>query len=404
MANRREKLDNSDPFGPRRRSGIPEGPLPSLSDLTNAMLTPAAPLTPEGQPAPPNTLDIFLIQPDPVQPRRAIPSLVRDGWDGSPHTLAEVFTHWIDAYASEVRSDYDSAERTLRHMLDGLDTRRSREDGAEVAGPVESSLFRLVDLAASIRREGLINPITVEAMETLPRSYRIETGERRWLAHHLLYSLTRDEAYRQIRAHVTEGVNVWKQAYENNARDNLNAIGKARQFATLLMDLHQRQGVGFRPFEDFGQEQDFYAQVADSSRFDVPRGSAEAIITAMGVTNRSVTTRYRNLLKLPYPVWLAADDLNWPERRLRKLTALNSRDALRLAAQWAQAEGYTHPLLPMGNTPPKAAQSTPTDDLHNTLEASKRSIERKLKRVNKRQAQALIEAYEAWLQDLKAGL
>ncbi len=401
MANRREKLDKSDPFA-RRKRPAPSGPVPDLNTLTNAMLRPdAAPATEPTE----QTIDIFEISPDPAQPRRAIPSLVRGDWSGEPAGLGDVFSRWIQAYAVETGTDFDSSQRTLIHAIEGKETQRTGEQTGD-PGPVESTLFRLVDLAASIYREGLINPITVARDATAPGRFLIETGERRWLAHHLLYSIFGDQ-FRRIRAQISDGINVWKQAYENNARDNLNAIGKARQFATLLMDLHAREGADFDAYEAFEREQDYYAQIADSKRFDIPRGHAETVITAMGVTNRSVTTRYRNLLKLPPPIWTVADDLDWTERRLRQLTALSKKEALTVAAQWVHADGITgyESLLPVGNTAQKSeAKASPADELHLTLEQSKDRIAKRLKKVNRRQAQALIEAYEAWLQDLKENL
>jgi hypothetical protein len=385
MAGRREKLDRSDPFARRRP--------PSLEELTNAMLTPSTPVSAA------QTVDIFEIHPDPTQPRRSVPSTVREHWDGRPETITTMFGAWINAYARECEVGFDVAQTRILKILAGEDTARAQDDSKD-PGSIGQSLLKVVDLAASIHAEGLVNPVTLTRMED---GYRIETGERRWLAYHLLYSVS-GEDWRQIPASVGDEVNVWKQAYENNARDNLNAIGKARQFATLLMDLLERhQGLEFAPFHAFDDDQHYYAQVADSERFGIPRGYGEVIITAMGVTNRSVTTRFRNLLKLPALTWTAADDLNWSERKLRMLTSIPEDRAVRLTARWAAEENY---VLPVGNIPdePPKPDDTPADILNHVLNKSRRDIERKLRKVDRMQALDMIETYERWLQDLKRKL
>jgi hypothetical protein len=170
------------------------------------------------------------------------------------------------------------------------------------------------------------------------------------------------------------------------------------------MDLLERhQGLEFAPFHAFDDDQHYYAQVADSERFGIPRGYGEVIITAMGVTNRSVTTRFRNLLKLPALTWTVADDLNWSERKLRMLTSIPEDRAVRLTARWAAEENY---VLPVGNIADEPAKpdDTPADILNHVLNKSRRDIERKLRKVDRMQALDMIETYERWLQDLKRKL
>jgi hypothetical protein len=191
---------------------------------------------------------------------------------------------------------------------------------------------------------------------------------------------------------------VWRQAFENNARTDLGAIAKARQLALLLMDLHRDKPFARR--EQFEHERDFYAQVADGQAFSI-RGNAEQIVSAMGVNNRSVITRYRNLLKLPYLVWEVADDLNWPERKLRPLTGLKDKDALALAAKWAAQEGYS---LPMGNVLVESDRPDPVDKLVSTLERSKRQLERHITKIDRKRAIELVRAYKEWIEALEEQL
>lgn len=288
------------------------------------------------------------IYPDLAQPRRAIPSAMRKTWDGQPTTIHTLFNTWLRAVEDERGAPFD-----LHAYLTGGMTDRSTqetksagqlgqigsEDGA--VGALEYALLQVVELAASIHRDGLTNPITIARKGGF---YTIETGERRWLAYHLLNSYftgidPEDMTWEKIPARVVDGVSVWRQASENNARDDLNAVAKARQLALLLMDLHGMEH--FRPIDNFDDEQGYYAQAVDLA---VPHGKSELILNAMGVEHRNVIYRHRNLLKLPYEVWLLADDLNWAERRLRKLTPPTApKEAITVARQWAG-------LSPMGDS------------------------------------------------------
>ncbi|MBC7870421.1 MAG: hypothetical protein H7Y09_06240, partial [Chitinophagaceae bacterium] len=151
----------------------------------------------------------------------------------------------------------------------------------------------------------------------------------------------------RIPAREVEGFNVWRQASENNARQNLNAIAKARQLALLIMDLYQAQGVAFQPFEAFSHEQDYYKQVMDADAYKIPKGMGEKIISTMGAAHRNVIMRYRGLLELPSPVWTIADDYHLPERKLRDLKGLPEEKAFALIRSWI---GEEQQLSPMGDT------------------------------------------------------
>jgi hypothetical protein len=78
--------------------------------------------------------------------------------------------------------------------------------------PALQALIELAALAASIRRDGLTNPITVINLGN--KRYQLETGERRWLAYHLLYQMLPDAKWRHIPARVMSELDVWRQAAE----------------------------------------------------------------------------------------------------------------------------------------------------------------------------------------------
>jgi hypothetical protein len=264
-----------------------------------------------------------------MQPRRAIPSSVRQGWDGSPQQVEGVLTQWLNAVKTESGGAFDLG-RYLDHAHETED--EEGNDRERSIGPIEAAFQGLVDLAATINRDGLTNPITVAPLDEM---YQLETGERRWLAYHLLQAYFPGGKWEKIPARVVDAPNLWRQAAENNARDNLNAIGKARQYALLLMDLLSNDAktrIQFKPFDTFENEREYYAQVADMA---VPKGKNEMILSVMGVEHRNASSRYKALLNLPDEVWHLADDLNWPERRLRPLTAMGARDSIKIAEQWA---------------------------------------------------------------------
>lgn len=245
-------------------------------------------------------IDIFKIRPNPMQPRRVVPSRFRDG------PLMEQIEAWLDEVETESGRAFP-----LEALIMGRVELRAREERQATAE--ELPLLRLADLAASIHQDGLTNPVTVAGSGD---SYLIETGERRWVAYHLLNNYIGGDAYRAIPARRVAAVNLWRQASENTARDNLNAIARARQIALLLMDMHGWEK--FEPIESFNNEQEFYAQVADSKRWRVPYGRAEQLCAACGFENASRIRQYRALLRLTREQWIKADDRDIAEFELRK--------------------------------------------------------------------------------------
>jgi hypothetical protein len=164
--------------------------------------------------------------------------------------------------------------------------------------------------------------------------------------------------YGKIAARTVESLNLWRQAAENNARSNLNAISKARQLAVLLMDLlNEKKGKSFKPFTAFDDEQDYYAQVADGNTYRTPPNTSERLLAATGLKHEKQVRDYRKLLRLPSLVWQIADDLNWTEYFVRNLVekANNDDDLIIVAAvRAARKQGYT---VPVGAVPDIAPAS-----------------------------------------------
>ncbi len=288
--------------------------------------------------------DIFTILPDPQQPRRAIPSIVREVWTGTPESIDQLLLAWLDAIKQERGNELPLDAYILQddELLDGQNDRDP--------GPLEAHFLEVVNLAISIRQEGLTNPISIVPSGNI---FRIETGERRWLAYQLLHWMFQGQApqfpderdlWRKIPARKMDMQSVWRQAAENNVRQNLNAIGKARQFAILMMDLwrnDERNPRTFEAFDSFENEQDYYRQVVELSP---PYGQSSKLFSAMGFKDRKAIMRYRNLLNLHPDLWRMADDTNCPEGVLRRIVKLPDDEALGQFEAWLENQ-----TVPIGN-------------------------------------------------------
>lgn len=271
-------------------------------------------------------VNIFSVYPDFSQPRRVLPSEVRGFWDGDPQQIGELFIAWVQIINADRPEQFD-LEAVLRqtHLPPGIEGNEDEidRDAAYMRKlpPIERALIEVVQLAVSIREVGLTNPITVERQQD---TYRLETGERRWLAYHLLNLYFADENWTMIPAEVVQALDVWRQATENSAREDLNAIGKARQFAILLMDLLAERDYRFRSFHEVAEaglsDREYYAQVADGNEYRIPPGDGERLLHAMGLKNPVQLRQYRALLRLPDPLWQHADDYNLTEGEIRKLS------------------------------------------------------------------------------------
>ena len=275
-------------------------------------------------------VSIHEIHPNTIQPRYSIPHNLTDIFAFNPKNIVDIFQRWIiEIQLEKGQQDYD----IINFLLGSATARGERvesDDGEappanQLASGKEFALMKLIDLAASIRRDGLSNPISLVQHDD---RYEIETGERRWLAYHILYWKFGDGDKRpdgsvvnwsRIPARIVNQVDVWRQASENNARDNLNAVSRARQLALLLMDLHGWQN--FSKLDACDNEQAFYAQVADGSTWRIPRGQGERLLNAMGLSDASQLRQYRALLRLPGELWRKGDDEDLSEGELRKMRA-----------------------------------------------------------------------------------
>lgn len=249
------------------------------------------------------------IWPDLRQPRKTIPPAVRGKWDGNPEHVGHIFNRWVSMAGQELGEQL-SVSVLLQGVLDGEETYTVTPDKF----PIAASLMELISLAASILRDGMINPITVIERG---KHWMIETGERRWLAHHLLSTTVQPEEYTKIKTRIVKG-NVWLQAAENGNRRPLNAIGMARQLALLLMDMYAEDQT-FDEYEALVEpgecDQVYYRQATD---LRIKRGYGQRVLDATGLKSRGQVGHYRSLLTIPEWLWSQADIEDWTENRIRE--------------------------------------------------------------------------------------
>jgi len=336
---RKNSLAGIDPFGKDGSEDKPsERPALSMNDADTALFGELTRVEAGRQTIRP--IPIMEIYPDIKQARRVMPSAVREHWNGEPGMVTEMFNFWVDIIDEErglARVPNFNLSDTL--WAEAVEKRGRSETDIEnenyKPGPAETAFLKIVDLAVSIRRDGLTNPVTAE--QAGARHFRLETGERRWLAFHMLFNFFHagagkpDERTRweKIPAIVVQKLNVWRQATENTARADLNAIGRARQFAILLMDLLQLDGATFQTFEHLIRsghcDRPYYAQVIEHR---VPSGKGEVLSNAIGAAHRSAFTRCRMLLGLPDEVWDIGDNLDVSEDELLKWAKLPAPKAI----------------------------------------------------------------------------
>ena len=250
------------------------------------------------------------IRPDPAQPRHVLPEPIRSEFLSGLINARQALERWESLVAEETvrlgrpRPDW-------RSLLDRNPEDRSDDsldmDPPGQPGPEEDLLRSIVATAATIRHDGQVSPITVTEMDG-GAYYRIETGERRYWAHHWLNTWLSD-GYEQIQCIIVEDSSPWRQAAENTSREGLSAIALARQLATLLLDLHDIHPDYTRPIPN-----DWYRQALN---YRVPRGSGSALRAALGGIERAQFSRLQALLRLSDTVWELSDRYRLEEKRLR---------------------------------------------------------------------------------------
>lgn len=173
------------------------------------------------------TVHIDAVLPDPGQPRRLLPDALDEKLHRGELSPAQALRAWIEA-----------------------------ADAPDAAPSLVRNVEALRQLASSIERQGLINPITIRPLdagedtqqEAAPgdEAYLIVTGERRWWAHVLLALEDRpvregDETLAPDRIKATvvaPGVAIRAhQLVENLMREDITLLEKARGMVALKEEL-----------------------------------------------------------------------------------------------------------------------------------------------------------------------
>ena len=288
------------------------------------------------------------LMPDRTQPRRPMPVWLRTQWDGRAETVQEAFRVWWDAAQQELGRVIDIETYLFTdHELEETNP----DEGEDEEMPTYRKLMRLINLAYDIARRGLDTPIEVA-------NGIIIYGERRWLAFQLLHWFRPDSTeWQQMPAIVSKEFDVWKQAAENGVHEPLNAIGIARMFAKLVMDIYG--GSLFQPYEALAAsgatDRAFYAQVAEGNKFPIPSGRVQDVLTVLGLKHPSQLRQYRALLRLRDDVWMRADDEDRTENFLR--LALKLQDQIKDLDELFRKLGVTT-VTPNSAPPPSPGRPT----------------------------------------------
>jgi len=271
-----------------------------------------------------------LVLPDPVQARRVLPESIHFEFHAQHLTPVQALQELIRTAQLAARQ-HGRPFTNVSELLAELNS--DEETDAPKYTPEELIVRDLTTLAVTIRDDGQVNPLTVyDVTQGITRSFRIETGERRfwasWLLREFLPGYTGDGT---IPCVIIKGdkVSAFRQARENTARAGLSAIAMARQAALLLMAVH---GV---PKPDYAVSNDFYRQALDLDLRD-KREYTDDILTAMGGIGRMHFSHYKSLLRLSDEAFELADRYALDEWRLRFVLPLAEDDQAEMIRQIIQ--------------------------------------------------------------------
>lgn len=168
----------------------------------------------------PARLSLSRLRLDPGQPRKLLPAQLAEQVHSGAMDLPDALAAWAESLNIPLQARYDP------------DSEGALEGAA-------ARFNRIRQLAATILSDGLINPIT--AIEEGQGVYRVETGERRTLAHAWLAACGLAE-YETVPAWVVNGAirKRARQMVENLNRDDLSAYEKAIGLWNLRFELSGR--------------------------------------------------------------------------------------------------------------------------------------------------------------------
>jgi Trp operon repressor len=238
-------------------------------------------------------LNIQLLRPDPVQPRRILPHDLHTAFHSQQISPNQALRELVNRVQGRARV----AGRPFSNPFELVGDVHSEEaSSSEADYSVEEVLLRdLVQLAITLQGDGQVNPLTVvNISEGVMTQYVIETGERRFWATWLLRDFHPVESHDgKIPCIVVPGekASPFRQAKENTSRSGLNAIAMARQVALLLLAVHGYD-IPLQPVS-----MDFYRQALDLDLRGKREHTADVLAALGGISKRQLSG-YKSLLKL----------------------------------------------------------------------------------------------------------
>ena len=220
--------------------------------------------------------------PDRFQPRRLLPSSLRDAFFSGDLDCYETATEW---YAL---SRQDAGHRAI--------------------------VDRLLSMGSSFEEHGQIKPITGSWIPADDGSYifQIETGERRFWAACLQTIKDQKKDEPLLRVEVVDKPTRQRQVLENRHAENPSAVSQACEIASLIL-----AELGNSPDASFHDEYEYFRQ-ARAQR--MPAGLWDQIKPIMQLT-RPRMVQLLNILQLPSSLLDLADRYRLPERVLREVLA-----------------------------------------------------------------------------------
>ena len=277
-------------------------------------------------------LNLLLVYPDPVQPRRILPDRIYQQFWDSRLTQTQALKELISL--AQIASRQNG--RPFNSVTDLLATGDEEDDNPPDLTHEEQLVKDLVTLAATIRDDGQVNPLTVvDVSRGATIQYRIETGERRywstWLLKDFFLGYNHDGKIPCIVvSHDT--ASAFRQAKENTARTGLNAIAMARQVALLLLTVH-----GYE-IPDYAVNMDFYRQALDLDLRGKREYTAD-VLNALGGISKQLFSDYKKLLYLCDEAVEIADRHSIEAGKLRYVASLDDpADQVELIQQIVQLD------------------------------------------------------------------
>jgi hypothetical protein len=229
-------------------------------------------------------LNIQLLRPDPVQPRRILPHDLHTAFHSQQISPNQALRELVNRVQGRARV----AGRPFSNPFELVgDVHNEEASSSEADYSVEEVLLRdLVQLAITLQGDGQVNPLTVvNISEGVMTQYVIETGERRFWATWLLRDFHPVESHDgKIPCIVVPGekASPFRQAKENTSRSGLNAIAMARQVALLLLAVHGYD-IPLQPVS-----MDFYRQALDLDLRGKREHTADVLAALGGISKRQL--------------------------------------------------------------------------------------------------------------------